>query len=212
LAKAQSFEHLLPTIKEENTMIKTKADYYFYLQQDKIALNIKGSLKERITHDIWHFQKALRRLEYIKNTASNVFLKTYAVYLQLKVRKLGRKLGVSIPANVFGPGLSIAHAGTIVVNHNCRIGANCRIHVCVNIGASASDGTKAPIIGDNCYIAPGAKIYGDISIGKNVAIGANAVVNKSFGNNLTLGGIPAKIISEKGPLDFRNESTHGAQS
>jgi serine O-acetyltransferase len=38
------------------------------------------------------------------------------------------------------------------------------------------------------------------------------VVNKSFGNNLTLGGIPAKIISEKGPLDFRNESTHGAQS
>jgi serine O-acetyltransferase len=206
LAKAQSFEHLLPTIKEENTMIKTKADYYFYLQQDKIALNIKGSLKERLTHDIWHFQKALRKLEYFKNTASNVFSKLYAVYLQLKVRKLGRKLGFSIPANVFGPGLSIAHAGTIVVNGVAKIGANCRIHVCVNIGVGLSSGPKAPVIGDNCYIGPGVKIYGDIKIGDNVAMGANAVVNKSFDNNLTVGGIPAKVIAEKGPLSIRKDT------
>ena len=192
-------------------MIQTKADYYFYLQQDKIALNIKGSLKEKLTHDIWHFQKALRKLEYVKNTDSNIFSKAYASYQQLRVRKLGRKLGFSIPANVFGPGLSIAHAGTIVVNHNCRIGANCRIHVCVNIGASTSDGTKAPTIGDNCYIAPGAKIFGDISIGDNVAIGANAVVKGSFGNNVTSGGIPAKMIAKKGPLDFRKESNHATQ-
>lgn len=192
-------------------MIRTKADYYFYLQQDKIALNIKGSLKEKLTHDIWHFQKALRKLEYLKNTASNGFSKAYSSYLQLRVRMLGRKLGFSIPANVFGPGLSIAHAGTIVVNHNCQIGANCRIHVCVNIGASASDETKAPIIGDNCYIAPGAKIFGDISIGDNVAIGANAVVNRSFEKNLTIGGIPAKIIAKKGPLEFRKESSNLAK-
>jgi serine O-acetyltransferase len=48
-------------------MIKTKADYYFYLQQDKIALNVKDSLKEKLTHDIWHFQKALRNLEFFLN-------------------------------------------------------------------------------------------------------------------------------------------------
>tara|TARA_R110000765_G_scaffold72582_1_gene141739 strand:+ start:62 stop:652 length:591 start_codon:yes stop_codon:yes gene_type:complete len=191
-------------------MIKTKSDYQHYLEQDRLALNIKGGLKDRLTHDIWHFQKALRKLEYTKNTASNILMKCYAVLLQLRVRKLGRKLGFSIPANVFGPGLSIAHAGTIVVNHNVRIGANCRIHVCVNIGASASDGSKAPLIGDNCYIAPGAKIYGDITLGNNVAIGANAVVNKSFSDDVTLAGLPAKVIAEKGPLDFRNESNAGA--
>lgn len=42
------------------------------------------------------------------------------------------------------------------------------------------------------YIGPGAKIYGNITIGDNVTIGANAVVNKDFGSNLLLIGIPAK--------------------
>tara|TARA_R110000765_G_scaffold32271_1_gene75105 strand:- start:1618 stop:2208 length:591 start_codon:yes stop_codon:yes gene_type:complete len=191
-------------------MIKTKTDYHHYLEQDRLALNIKGGLKDILTHDIWHFQRMLRKLEYFKNTKSNTVMKCYVVYLQLRVRKLGRKLGYSIPANVFGPGLSIAHAGTIVINDKARIGANCRIHVCVNIGASASDGSKAPVIGDNCYFAPGAKIYGDITLGNNVAIGANAVVNKSFPSNVTLAGLPAKVIAEKGPLNFRHESNVGA--
>ncbi|WP_166424103.1 serine acetyltransferase [Paraglaciecola sp. 20A4] len=187
-------------------MIKTKSDYYHYLEQDRLALNLKGTLKERLTHDIWRFEKALRKLEFVKNTASNIVTKSYAVYLQLRVRKLGRKLGFSIPTNVFGPGLSIAHAGTIVINGKCKIGANCRIHVCVNVGGGLAKKANPPVIGDNCYIGPGAKIYGDITIGNNVAIGANAVVNRTFGDNLTLGGIPAQVIAEKGPLDILKKS------
>ncbi|ANB26848.1 serine acetyltransferase [Alteromonas sp. CI.11.F.A3] len=183
-------------------MIKSKADYLLYLEQDRLALGIKPSLKDRLTHDIWHFQKALRKLEYRKNTASNILVKLYAIFLQLRVRKLGRKLGFSIPANVFGPGLSIAHAGTIVINGRCKIGANCRLHVCINIGGGLAKKANPPVIGNNCYIGPGAKIYGNIKIGNNVAIGANAVVNKSCGDNLTLGGIPAKVISDKGPIDI----------
>ncbi|MCQ8847209.1 serine acetyltransferase [Alteromonas stellipolaris] len=183
-------------------MIKSKADYLLYLEQDRLALGIKPSLKDRLTHDIWHFQKALRKLEYRKNTASNILIKLYALFLQLRVRKLGRKLGFSIPANVFGPGLSIAHAGTIVVNGRCKIGANCRLHVCINIGGGLAKKANPPVIGDDCYIGPGAKIYGNIQIGNNVAIGANAVVNKSCGDNQTLGGIPAKVIANKGPLDI----------
>jgi serine O-acetyltransferase len=55
------------------------------------------------------------------------------------------------------------------------------------------------MIGDNCYIGPGAKIFGAIEIGPDVAIGANAVVNKSFpGGGVTLGGIPARVISQSG--------------
>mgnify|MGYP001182555639 FL=1 len=183
-------------------MIKSKADLNYYLEQDRLALGIKPTLKNKLTHDIWHFQIALRKLEYRKNTGKSVFSKIYAVWLQLKVRKLGRKLGFSIPANVFGPGLSIAHAGIIVINKKCKIGANCRIHVCVNIGGGLSKKGNAPMIGNDCYIGPGAKIYGDITLGDNTAIGANAVVNKSFDGNVTLGGIPAKVISDTGPLDI----------
>lgn len=49
------------------------------------------------------------------------------------------------------------------------------------------------------YIGPGAKIFGDIFIADNIAIGANAVVNKSFyESNITIAGVPAKKISNKG--------------
>lgn len=90
-------------------------------------------------------------------------------------------LGYTIPLNVFGPGLSIAHRGTIVVSRWARIGENCRIHACVNIRTAAGYADKAPWTGDSVYIGPGAKIFGDIRIGDGVAIGVNAVVNASFG-------------------------------
>ncbi|MFA0116638.1 serine O-acetyltransferase [Vibrio breoganii] len=101
------------------------------------------------------------------------------------------KLSFSIPPNVFGPGLAIVHRGTIVVSGKAKIGEGCRIHVCVNIGTNPNK-EGAPKIGDNCYIGPGAKIYGNVTIGDNVKIGANSVVNKSFfDGNCTLVGIPA---------------------
>jgi serine O-acetyltransferase len=70
--------------------------------------------------------------------------------------------------------------------------------VCVNIGASGGR-SEAPQIGDNVYIAPGAKIYGDITIADGIAIGANAVVNDSFLEpNVTIAGVPAKKIGDGG--------------
>jgi serine O-acetyltransferase len=67
----------------------------------------------------------------------------------------------------------------------------------VNIGTEAGKSASAPIIGENCYIGPGAKIFGEIVIGPNTVIGANAVVNQSFSEgNQTLGGIPARVISQ----------------
>jgi serine O-acetyltransferase len=101
--------------------------------------------------------------------------------------------------NVFGPGLSIAHRGTIVINNATKIGANCRLHACVNIGTKAGYDNMAPKIGDNVYIGPGVKIFGNIEIADGIAIGANAVVNRSFIEpNITIAGVPAKKINDKG--------------
>jgi serine O-acetyltransferase len=53
----------------------------------------------------------------------------------------------------------------------------------------------APIIGDNVYIAPGVKIYGNIKIPNNCAIGANSVVNRSIiEENMLIAGVPAQTI------------------
>jgi serine O-acetyltransferase len=107
-------------------------------------------------------------------------------------------LGFTIPLNVFGPGLCIAHRGTIVINKDTRVGENCRIHACTNIG-SGRDSVSSPQIGNNVYIGPGAKIFGDITVADNIAIGANSVVNKSFyEKNISIAGVPAKKINNKG--------------
>lgn len=182
-------------------MIKSKADYQYYLKRDKIALNIKSNTLESkvisiISPDlIYTFQKRMRKLEYFTNCKNKGLGKIYIAYLRYKYKKISVKLGFSIPINVFGPGLSIVHYGTIVINRATKIGANCRMHACVNIGASGGI-PKAPQLGDNIYIAPGAKIYGDITIASNTAIGANAVVNKSFEEeNTIIAGVPAKVIA-----------------
>lgn len=114
-----------------------------------------------------------------------------------KFRKLSIKLGYSIPINVFGPGLSLPHYGTIVVNPDTKVGKNCRIHVGVNIGAHHD---KAPRIGDNVYIGPGAIIFGGVEIADNVSIGANATVNKSVTEpNVVVVGTPAQVVKRGAP-------------
>lgn len=183
-------------------MIKSKADFYNYLDLDKKALCIKSnSLGERIKQylspdPIYTFQKRMRKLEYYFNCKNKGIYKPYILYLRYKFKKISIRLGFTIPINVFGPGLSIVHYGTIIINNAVKVGSNCRIHACVNIGASGGE-KHAPQIGDNVYIAPGAKIYGNIKIANNTAIGANALVNKSFAKeNTIIAGIPAKAIGE----------------
>lgn len=182
-------------------MITSKSEYKQYLDADRIALGRSGSLKSRIRHYLdpgstWAFQKLLRKTEYYKNCKKGLLGRVHYFYLLFLFRKKSVKLGFSIPLNVFGEGLAIVHYGTIVVNENARVGKNCRIQACTNIGASGGN-SKAPQIGDNVYIGPGAKIYGDIKIGNNIAVGANSSVNKSFEkNNILIAGSPAKEIKE----------------
>ncbi|MBO5370966.1 MAG: serine acetyltransferase [Clostridia bacterium] len=182
-------------------MIKSKSDYEYYLNRDFLALFGKDCKKNKrylkLTEGPYQYQLALRKCEYFKNCKKGIFSKIHYVFLKMKLRKLRFKYSLEIPENVCEDGLSIAHTGGIVINSSARIGKNCRIHVGVNIGCGAR-GEGVPTIGNNCYIGPGAKLFGNIVIGDNTVIGANAVVNKSFPEgNMTIGGIPAKKISDK---------------
>ncbi len=176
-------------------MIQSKRDFHAYCDADRRSLQISRNSAGRFLNEIYIFQMRMRKLEYAKNCGKNPFK---ILYRRILFRKSSVRLGFSISPNTFGPGLSIAHRGTIVVNGGAKIGANCRIHVDVNIGTEAGKSDSAPTIGDSCYIGPGAKIFGPIEIGSGTVIGANAVVNKSFPEgDQTLGGIPANVISSK---------------
>lgn len=176
-------------------MIKSREDYLYYLECDRKALGKKYAKPKLVGDEIWQFEILLRKSEFYKNCARSIFSKIYSKWLQYRYYKKRLKLGFSIPLNVFGPGLSIAHYGTIVVNGNCKVGRNCRIQESTTIGATNGD-KNAPILGDNIFIGSGARIIGNIHIADDVAIGANAVVIKDIDEpGITVGGVPAKKIS-----------------
>lgn len=198
-------------------MIKSKQDLKYYIECDLKSLkcyplSLKAKIVGLFKPEIWKFQIKLRRTEFYNNNCTNLFKKLICGYKKVMLIRYGIKLGFSIPLNVFGPGLCLCHVGTVVVNKDCRVGSNARVHAGVNIGYfnrpnesskcenMLGGGNKSfvPQIGDNVYIGPGAKLYGGINIGNNVAIGANAVVNHNIPDNATVAGVPAKIINYKG--------------
>jgi serine O-acetyltransferase len=182
-------------------MIRTKQDLVYYLEADRRSLGMTRRRPGLFGYDIWKYQRVLRRYAYYYNRSGLLRYKVSPmkhIYHYLLYRK-GRTMGFSIGINAFGPGLCIGHQGTIVVNGTARIGENCRLHVCVNIGNSPDYTDNVPTIGNNVYIGPGAKIFGKIHIADNIAIGANSVVNRSFETpNVSIAGVPAREISKKG--------------
>ena len=179
-------------------MISSKSDYKLYLEADKKALRITRKRPKLFGNEIWKYEILLRKLEYYTNCKNTPLFKPYLLYLKYKFHNLGIKLNFEIPLNVCGPGLWLTHIGPIVI-HAKRIGANCKIHICVNIGKK----DDIPTIGNNVYIGPGAKIFGGIEIADGIAIGANAVVNKSFLEpNISIAGVPAKKVSNKGSREL----------
>lgn len=179
-------------------MIASRKELYEYIAletkniENRILLYLPFDLYEK--QIILKFLILLRKTEYYHNK-NYIFLKYF--YL-IRLKRKQNRYGLHIPINVFGKGLSIAHLGTIVVNGNCSIGENCRIHVGVVIGSNGKNYKGGvPVLGDNIYIAPGAKIFGNIKIANGCRIGANAVVNKNCNiENATLVGVPAKIITK----------------
>jgi len=110
------------------------------------------------------------------------------------------RYGISIPYNTrIGPGLYIGHYGGIVVNDSVVIGDDCNINHEVTIGVKyGGRNPGVPVIGDRVYLGPGCKVIGGISLGNDVAVGANSVVVDSVPDFGVAAGVPAKVISSKG--------------
>lgn len=59
-------------------------------------------------------------------------------------------------------------------------------------------GINSPVIGNNVWVCPNAVLFGGITIGNNVTIGAGCIVNKSIPDDCTVVGNPARIIKKSG--------------
>lgn len=131
-------------------------------------------------------------------------------FARLMLRHVTYKLGISIPPHAqIAEGFYIGHFGGIVVNEACVIGRNCNISQGVTLGQANRGKRKgSPIIGNDVYIGPGAKIVGAVRVGNRAAIGANSVVTKDVPDNAVVVGVPGRVISMEGSTGYVNRTDY----
>lgn len=183
-------------------MIKSKCEMKRYMVADfesRMGSGWRPSfgafVKAWFLPEPWFYVYLLRKTEYSWNRrAGGVVGLIVKKIRSIRLQCYGARCGYEIPVNVCGPGLNTPHRGTLIITSEAKIGSNARIHAGVNIGAWGNEGSrKAPRIGNNVYIGPGAKIFGPVDIGDNVAIGANAVVSKSVPDMRTVVGVNRQL-------------------
>lgn len=184
-----------------------KHDLYRYFYPDDSVSNISIFSKFRIvlfTQAVWAIiiYRFLRWTIYeCKVPILDKLLFIIGSILELIIQVT---TGINIEAGSdIGPGLYIGHFGNIFIPGDVKIGKFCNLSHENTLGiAGRGINRGVPTIGDFVYIGAGAKIIGKISIGNNVAIGANAVVTKDMADNSVAVGVPAKVISYDSSSDF----------
>ena len=161
--------------------------------------------KSIIFEEIQHWKKCTGRTE---KAGFDIFsslmleLKEYRTLLQYRLGGYSKLLlkmlfpgmdTLYINTPEIGPRLFIQHGFATNISAK-RIGSDCWINQQVTIGYTFD--SEPPVIGNGVRITAGAKVLGQIEIGDNAIIGANAAVVKSVEENMIVGGVPAKIIGE----------------
>jgi len=149
----------------------------------------------------------LRTCQFTKSRRLGLVVYPFA---KLMLRRVSRIYGVAIPEETrIGAGFLIGHYGCIVVNGKAIIGNNCSISHGVTIGKANRGRNKGyPTIGDGVYIGPGAKIIGSVTVGDNVAVGANCVVTSDVPDNAVVVGVPGRVISYQGACGYVNSTDY----
>jgi serine O-acetyltransferase len=103
--------------------------------------------------------------------------------------------GIDLPCETtVGRRLRIDHFGGIIISGDTIIGDDVILRHGVTLGLKHEGERGAPRLGHRVEVGAGAKILGDIQIGDDAKIGANAVVLMDVPAGAVAVGIPAKII------------------
>ena len=108
--------------------------------------------------------------------------------------------GIEIhPGAKIGKRFFIDHGMGVVIGETAIIGDDVLLYQGVTLGGTGLEkGKRHPTIGNNVVIGGGAKVLGNITVGDNSYIGANAVVIKDVPPNSTVVGVPGKITKQDG--------------
>ncbi len=171
------------------------------------------SLVDKVKKDLFRISGKTNFVEFIRRLLSPGFRQMFLFRLNRSCKKIplinlfisilyrlhSEFYGFQIPPNLnIGEGIYIGHYGTIIINGNAKLGNNINLTTNVLIGQTNRGKLKGvPQIGDNVYLGYGCVVVGNINIGNNVLIAANAYVNQDVPDNSIVIGNPASIISNK---------------
>ena len=186
-------------------------EYKYLIYTDLSRLEEISSFKKFLSNILFNvgfrYCFLLRSIKYLRT--KKILKIIFYPFIRVLFKHNTYKYGINISTLNIGAGFYIGHFGGIFINRNVIIGDNVNINHDVTIGIQNRGERKgSPTIANNVYIGPGAKLFGNIKIGDNAAVGANAVVTKDVPENAVVVGIPAKIISHKGSAGYINNTDY----
>jgi serine O-acetyltransferase len=135
----------------------------------------------------------------LNNTRNPVAARLLLFLLRNNVPVLGRLWGILLGCDIackLPRTLVMPHPYGIVIHSQAVLGEGLVLLQQVTIGARNVD-DKAPVIEDEVFIGAGAKILGDVHVGRHSTIGANAVVTRDVAPGATIIGINEVLARDK---------------
>ena len=166
---------------------KIKKDIEYIMENDPAARSklevflLYPSIHARIAHMFSHF-----------------LYKKKLFFLARLISQLARFLtGIEIhPGAILGAGILIDHGMGVIIGETAVVGDRITIYHGTTLGGTGNEkGVKRhPTVGNDVIIGSGAKVLGNINIGSNSKIGANAVVLEDVPEGATVVGVPARVV------------------
>jgi serine O-acetyltransferase len=178
------------TISPVKAVIEKDIERWF--KETESEIDLKYPKWRGLVWFLWRFPEFRNLFYYRIEKEHRVVSRVLSEFAKLFCKPMNT---LYIVTPVIGEGFFIQHGFSTIIAAK-SIGKNCWINQQVTIGFSSD--ADAPIIEDNVHITAGAKVFGDITIGSNSIIGANAVVVKNVPPNCTVVGVPGYIIKLDG--------------
>ncbi|RZI49046.1 serine O-acetyltransferase [Lactococcus kimchii] len=144
---------------------------------------VKALAAHRISHWLWrHHIKLLARMHS----------QFWRFWTQIEIHP-----GAQIAYGVF-----IDHGSGLVIGETAIVETNVKLYHGVTLGGTGKDkGKRHPTVRQGALISAHAQLLGPIEIGQNAKVGASAVVVSDVPANVTVVGIPAKVVRINGKKD-----------
>ncbi len=111
------------------------------------------------------------------------------------------------PGATIGRRMFIDHGCGVVIGETAVVGDGVTLYHGVTLGGTSwNPGKRHPTLGDGVVVGSGAKILGPIVVGSGARVGANSVVIQDVPENMTVVGIPGRVVL---PVGKRQVNEHG---